>query len=130
MVKHILVLCGEEDVFIDKETINCQFNTCWSFMSALGTLTILCNTCLQFLLTPHIIPFHLENRLPQITSPALTPSVVTSDPRTPPTLTIFFRCNYCFSYLLIVGHAAVWFPSMDSSCSSGRLSNCQAKHEE
>ena len=81
---------GEEDVFINKETINCQFNI-QHLMSSLGTLTILCATHLSFRLT--VFPFILRTDRPQITSAALTSLVVTSDPGTIPTLTIALKSD-------------------------------------
>jgi len=60
VVKHILVRCGEEDVIIDKETINCQFNILLELDELLGNLD---NTLCHALAIPsHSAPFHLENR--------------------------------------------------------------------
>ncbi len=82
---------GEEDVFIDKETINCQFNILLELDELLGNLD---NTLQHALVVPsQHVPFHLENILPQITSAALTSLVVTSNPRTPPTLTIALKSD-------------------------------------
>ncbi len=60
-MKHILVLTsGEEDVFIDKETINCQFNILLVLDELLGNLD---NTLSRALAVPsHRVPFYLENR--------------------------------------------------------------------
>jgi len=50
---------GEEDVFIDKETINCQFNILLGLDELLGNLD---NTLRHALAIPfHIVPFHLTN---------------------------------------------------------------------
>jgi hypothetical protein len=51
---------GEEDVFIDEETINHQFNILLELDELLGNLD---NTLRQVLAVPsHRVPFHLENR--------------------------------------------------------------------
>ncbi len=51
----------EEDVFIDKETINCQFNILLELDELLGNLD---NTLRNALAAPsHPVPFHLENSL-------------------------------------------------------------------
>ena len=52
---------SEEDVFINKETINCQFNILLELDELLGNLD---NTLRHALAVPsHSVPFHLENRL-------------------------------------------------------------------
>ncbi len=52
---------GEEDVFVDKETINRQFNILLELDELLGNLD---NTLHHVLAVPsHRVPFHLENRL-------------------------------------------------------------------
>ncbi len=73
----------EEDVFVDKEMINSQFNI---LLELDELLTILCTTCLPFLLT--VFPFILRTDQPQITSAGMMSLMVTSNPRTPHTLTI------------------------------------------
>ncbi len=51
---------GEEDVFVDKEAINCQFNILLELDELLGNLD---NTLRHVLAIPsHRVPFHLENR--------------------------------------------------------------------
>jgi hypothetical protein len=51
---------GVEDVFIDKDTINCQFNILLELDELLGNLD---NTLCPALAVPsHRVPFHLENR--------------------------------------------------------------------
>jgi hypothetical protein len=59
MVKHILGC--EEDVFVDKKTINCQFN----ILLELDELSRNIDNTLRHKLAvpPHSVPFHLENRL-------------------------------------------------------------------
>jgi hypothetical protein len=53
----------EEDVFIDKEAINCQSNILLELDElSLGTLTILCTTRLPFLLT--VFPFIMRTDRP------------------------------------------------------------------
>jgi hypothetical protein len=76
----------EEDVFVDKEIINSQF----TILLDLDELPLNLDNTLHHALAvpPHSVPFHLENRLVPITSVALTSSMVTSNPGTPPTLTI------------------------------------------
>ena len=50
---------SEEDVFIDKETINCQFNILLELDELLGNLD---NILRHELAVPsHRVPFHLEN---------------------------------------------------------------------
>ncbi len=61
----------------------------WSLMSSMGTLIMLCNTLLPFLLT--IFPFILRVKRPQIILAAVTSSSVTSLPRTPPALMIALK---------------------------------------
>ncbi len=52
---------SEEDVFIDKETINCQFNILLELDELLGNLD---NTLRHALAVPsHSVPFHLENKI-------------------------------------------------------------------
>ena len=52
---------SEEDVFISKETINCQFNILLLLDELLGNHD---NTLRHALAVPsHSVPFHLENRL-------------------------------------------------------------------
>ncbi len=82
---------GEEYVFIDKETINCQFNILLELDELLGNLDNTLRHTLAFLLT--VFPFILRTDRPQISSVALTSSVVTSDPGTPPTLTIALKSD-------------------------------------
>jgi hypothetical protein len=106
----------EEDVFVDKETIVASSTSCWSLMSSLGTLTILCATRLLFLLT--LFPFILRTDWPQITSAALTSLMVTSDPGTPPTLTIALQPAvevYHTCYLLLAEQLHVILNCMDKS---------------
>ncbi len=76
---------GEENVFIDKETINCQFNILLELDKLFGNLD---NTLRRALAIPsHCVPFHLENRS--------TPNYICGldvlggyiRPRDPPTLT-------------------------------------------
>jgi len=51
---------AEEDVFINKETINCQFNILLELDELLGNLD---NTLRHALAIPsHSVPFHLKNR--------------------------------------------------------------------
>ncbi len=52
---------GEEDVFIDKETVNCQFDILLELDELLGNLD---NTMRHtIVILSHSVPFHLENRL-------------------------------------------------------------------
>ncbi len=114
VVKHILVLKVVKStcLFTKKQSI-ANSTSCWSLMSSLGTLTltILCVKHLPFRQT--VFPFILRTDQPQITSAALTSSIVTSDPRTPPTLTIALKSevkgNFIFSYSsLALTTPAIW----------------------
>jgi hypothetical protein len=78
---YLSAIDGEEDEFIDKETINHQFKIMLELDELLGNLDNTLRHALAF-------PFILRTDRPQITSAALTSWVVTFDPWTPPTLTI------------------------------------------
>ncbi len=57
---HLHAHGGEEEVVVDKETINCQFNILLEFDELLGNLD---NTLRHALTVPsHRVPFHIENR--------------------------------------------------------------------
>ncbi len=57
---YLSAIGGEEDVFDDKETNNCQFNILLELDELLGNLD---NTlCHALAVPPHSVPFHLENR--------------------------------------------------------------------
>jgi hypothetical protein len=105
---------GEEYMLVDKEAIYCQFDILLELMSSLGTLTILCVTRLPFRRT--IFPFILRTDRPQVTSAALTSPVVTSDPVTPPVLTLLTialksevkgKINFSYSSLALFA-PAIW----------------------
>jgi hypothetical protein len=90
VVKHILVLkVVKKTCLLTKKQTIASSTFWWSLMSSIGTLTILCITCLPFRQT--VFPFILRTDRPQITSTALTSSVVTSDPGTLPALTIALK---------------------------------------
>ena len=82
---------GEEDVFIDKETINCQFNILLELDELFGNLD---NTLRHTLDVPsHSVPIRLKNRS--------TPNYICGldvlggyiRPRDPPTLTIALKSD-------------------------------------
>ncbi len=87
---YLSAMGGEEDVFIDKETINGQFNIMLELDELLGNLD---NTlCYQVAVPPHSVPFHLEKRLaPNYTCglDVLGGYIRPRDP--PPTLTIALK---------------------------------------
>jgi hypothetical protein len=90
VVKHILVLKVVKNTCLLTKKQSIAYSTSgWSLMSSVGTLTILCITCLPFRQT--VFPFIFRTDQPQITSAALTSSIVTSDPHTPPALTIALK---------------------------------------
>ncbi len=90
VVKHILVLKAVKNTcLLTKKQSIANSTSCWSLMISLGTLTILCIKHLPFCQT--VFPFILRTDQPQITSVALASSIVTSDPGTPPALTIALK---------------------------------------
>ncbi len=104
VVKHILVLkVVKNTCLLTKKQSIASSTSYWSLMSSLGTLTIICVTRLTFHRT--VFPFILRTDRPQITSAALTLSIVTTDPGTPPVLTIALKLEVkgkiIFSYRLV-----------------------------
>jgi hypothetical protein len=90
VVKHILVLkVVKNTCLLTKKQSISSSTSLWSLISSLGTLTILCAMHLSFFRV--IFPFILRTDQPQITSVALTSSRVTSEPGTPPALTIALK---------------------------------------
>ena len=80
---------SEQDVFVDKKMSIANSTSWWSLISSEGTLIMLCTNLLPFFLT--VLPFILRTEHPQITSVAFTSSSVTSQPGTPPLLTIALK---------------------------------------
>jgi hypothetical protein len=62
MEKQIFMLCCEEDVFVDKKNVNCQFNISMELDELCGNLDNALH-CLH-VVPPHCVTFHLEVRAP------------------------------------------------------------------
>jgi hypothetical protein len=79
----------EEDVFVDKKNVYCQFDISMELNELCGNLDNALHYLLAIPLT--VLPFILRTMHPQITLATFISLSVTSLPRTPPALTIALK---------------------------------------